>query len=582
MNEIGIIKILYKYKIRILAVVLGVGIIVAGISLLSSNKYSSTSAISVQAPEVPLTGEIPPLTVETLRSLIESTSVKWELFQELREEGIIEEGIDFLHFQEMLVTSVSRDQSREKNLLPMVKLTATTRDPELSMVIANRWAAVVLKKTRGIYQSGVDDLSIFTTNIYEKVTRSLLESEEKYTETLLNSNLSVNKMLLEHNGELYSRLTGEAITLEEDVATRTALLKRIKENLAAQEIDGVWIVEIFAKEFAEDGEYVLPVSTELTDRITRTIRNLKRNEQAEADFLESSRLENKFLMLKIKRGQIEEISGEIMKAQTSLSGLDPTYSKLEEELAKISPKIVLSKAIGDEKLWEAYLADEHSNEKESSVMKSEISNPVYDETKKEMVSLSGQINGLKSTITEGVKGVEKLRKEISDLAREVAPLSVKREELRSAVKKDRDLLAYYETAYVADRQGYEVKEKDLADMEIKLTAKKAKLVAIGEEVAGLEKNVFASENKIGRQKRDVDNLTEVSASLAAKAEEIALLSVSMENVSRSGTILLYKAQADPIKVGPRRSRTVLISMGLALLVYSLVLIVNTLVKEGGE
>ena len=103
MNELGVIKILYKYKIKILAVVLGVGIIVGGISLLSSNKYSSTSAISVQAPEVPLTGEIPPLTVETLRSLVESTGVKWELFQELRKDGIIEDDVDFLNLLSLII-----------------------------------------------------------------------------------------------------------------------------------------------------------------------------------------------------------------------------------------------------------------------------------------------------------------------------------------------------------------------------------------------------------------------------------------------------------------------------------------------
>ncbi len=579
MNEIGVLRVLFRYKIRILTVVLAVGVVAGGISLLSSNRYSSTAAISVQPPEVPLTGEIPPLNVETLRSLVESTSVKWELFQELRDEGIIEGEIDFLHFQEMLATSVKRDQSREKNLLPMVKLTATSRDSELSMVIANRWAKVVLKKTKDIYQSGVDDLSIFTANIYEKVSRSLLESEEKYTRSLLESNLTVNKMLLKHNEELYSDLSKEVITLEEDVATRAVLLEKIKENLAARELDGIWIGEVFVREFAKDKKYTLAASTPLTDRITRTIRKLKKNEKTEAEFLEKSRLEYKYLMLKIKRGQIEEISGEIMKARNSLSGLEPTYSKLEEELKDISPKISLSKAIGDDKLWEAYLAGDLEKSKDLSSMRTESSNPIYEETKKEMVKLSGQINGLKSTISKGRESLETTRKEISDLAREVAPLAVKREELRSAVKKDRDLLAYYDQAYTADRQGYEVKEKELAELETKLKAKKVKLAAIEEDIAGLEKSVFAGENKIARQKRDVENLTKVHASLAVKAEEVALLRVSMENISRSGTVLLYQAQADPIKVGPRRTRTVLIAMGLALIGYSLVLVVNTLVKE---
>jgi len=578
-GEIRILKVLFQHKIKLLVITLIVGI-VAGIYIkISPNMYSSTAAISVKQPEVSLTGEVSPLNVETLRSLIESTRVKWELFQELKERSVLGDDMTFLRFQQRLSTSVEQDKTRDKNLLPMVKLTATTSDPELSMVIANQWAEVVLRQTKKIYRSGVDELGNFTTNIYEKVSKSLLESEDKYTEILLGSNLTANKMLLDHNKNLYSRLTKEVITLEEDVETRTALLQKTEENLAAQEIDGTWIGEIFAKKIAEDSEYVLPVSTSLTGRIARTIRDLKKNEQAEAEFDESSRLDYKYLMLEIKKGQIKGISGEIMKARTRLSGLEPTYNKLKEELTKINPKIILHKAIGDDKLWEAYLAGDLKNGRESALMQSESSNPVYEETEKELVSLSSQANGLKSTISKGGEELEALRKEVSDLSREVAPLSAQRIMLRSAIQKDRDLLDYYEKSYTTDRQGYEVSSKELAEMEIKLKAKKTKLAEIGEEVAGLEKSVFAGENKIARQKRDVDNLTKVRASFAAKAEEVALLKVAMENVSRSGTVLLYQAQADPDKVGPQRARTVLMAMLLAFIVSSLVFIVSEVARE---
>ena len=578
-NEISILKILYNSKLRLLLLILAVGVATAIVTLFFPNIYSSTAAINVQRPEVQLTGEVPPLNVETLRALIESTWVKWELFQGLKTQDAIGDDLTFRLFQRKLSTSVKNDTSRERNLIPMVKLSVATSDPELSMLIANQWAEVVLKQAKNIYQSGVDELGTFTTTIYDQVNKSLLESEEKYTESLLELNLTVNKMLLKHNEELYSALTREVIILEEDVATRRALLEKIKENLAAQEIDGIWIAEVFTREFAKDKKYVLPASTPLADRITRTIRNLKRSEEAEAEFLESSRLEHKYLMLKIKRGQIEEISGEIIKAQTSLSGMEPTYSKLAEELKEINPKISLSKAIGDDKLWEAYLDGDLKKGNELSAMKSENSNPIYEETKKEMVKLSGQINGLRSTISKGREALETTRKEISDLAREVAPLTVKRDDLRSTIKKDRELLAYYAKAYTADRQGYEVKEKELAELEIKLEAKKVKLLAIGEDIAGLEKSVLAGKNQIVRQKRDVDNLTKVRASLAAKAEEVALLKVSMENISRSGIVLLYQAQADPIKVGPRRGRIVLVAMLLSFLVFSGLLILNEAVKS---
>lgn len=579
-NEISILKILYKNKVRLLLAILLVGVVTAIITWLFPNTYSSTAAITVRQPEVTLTGEVPPLNVETLRALVESTRVKWELFQELKKQSVLDDEATFQSFQRRLSSSVESDRSRERNLLPMVKLTATTGDSELSMVIANRWSEVVLKKTKGIYQSGVDELGTFTANIYEEVNKSLLESEDRYTATLLESNLSVNKMLLKQNGELYSRISTEVLNLGEEVATRTALLNKLKENLAEQEIDGVWIGGLFSRKYSEDKKYVLPVATALAERITRTIRSLEKVELALAEFEKSSRVDYKQMVVKIKKQQIEDISREIMTARTALFGSEPTYNKLTEELAKIDPKISLSKAIADDILWTVYLQGNMPNVEKLPTLKTESSNPVYQETKKEIVALSGEINGLNNKIAEGKKELEMLRKEVSELTRDIVSLEAKRAVLRTASKKDRDLMAYFEKAYNEDRQGYESEDKELVEMEVKLSAKKIELAAIEKNIAGLEKSVFTSEGIIARQKRNVDNLTKVRASLATKAEEVALLRVTMESVSRSGTVLLYQAQADPIKVGPRRARTVLISMLLAFLLASFLLVVNTVVREG--
>ncbi|MDP8215655.1 MAG: Wzz/FepE/Etk N-terminal domain-containing protein [Candidatus Euphemobacter frigidus] len=578
-NEIRILKVLYKHKIKLLLVTLAVGVIVAVINLLSSNIYSSTAAISVQPPGVPLTGEVPPLNVETLRSLVESTRVKWELFQELKERGVLDEKMTFLRFQKILSSSVEQDKTRERKLLPMVKLTATTRDPELSMVIANQWAEVVLKKTKAIYQSGVDELGTFTSNIYEKVSKSLLESEGRYTKKLLESNLSVNKMLLEHNEELFSQLSAEVLQLEEEVATKTALINKLGESLAAQEVDGIWVGEIYARKYSEDKKYVLPLSNPLPERICRTIRALDKNEETLARFDESSRINYKSQMLKIKKTQIEDISGEIMQARTSLFSIEPTYNKLKEELAEIKPKIILSKAMGDDIFWTSYIQGNLPNSDKAPSLKTESSNPVYQAASQELIKLSAEVYGLKSKFSEGKKELEELRKEVSSLTLELVPLKSRRVVLYAAVKKERSLLAYYETSYNTGRQEYEVGEKELIEADVKLAAKKSKLDLVGKEISALEKSVFTSENEIEGQKRDVENLTKVRAELAGKAEEVALLRVTMENVSRSGTVLLYKAQADPAKVGPRRTRTVLISMLTAFLLVSLLLVLNAVVRE---
>jgi uncharacterized protein involved in exopolysaccharide biosynthesis len=53
----------------------------------------------------------------------------------------------------------------------------------------------------------------------------------------------------------------------------------------------------------------------------------------------------------------------------------------------------------------------------------------------------------------------------------------------------------------------------------------------------------------------------------------------MENVSRSGTVLLYGAEMDPDKVGPNRLRIVLIAILLGFLVYSLLLVLREAVDQ---
>jgi len=336
---------------------------------------------------------------------------------------------------------------------------------------------------------------------------------------------------------------------------------------------------LFAREYSENKNYALPGKKGLTSRLVRTIQGLAKMAEILAEFEESSRINYKQMMVKIKKHQIEDISREIMIAQTSLSGSEPRYSKLSEELTSLTEKIVLNKAIGDDLLLDMHFKGDLSNGNKIPSLTTEVINPIYQETKKEVVNLSGEIKGLKNQIEEGNRGLESLRKEVSSLDRELVSLEAKRERLQTALKKDQDLMDYFWKAYNDDRQRYESGEKDLGQMKMKLMAKQIVRAKIEKDLALLEKHVFENEIIIARRKRDVDNLTRIHASLAAKAEEVALLRVTMENVSRSGTVILYQAQDDPKKVGPNRARTVLIAMLLAFIVSSVVLIVNVVARE---
>ncbi len=577
MNEINILQVLYKNRFRLLAVSAAIGIVVAAVSLLFSNKYSSTAAISVQRPEVPITGEVSPLQVEALRSLTESTRVKRELYNRLRDRGRLEEGVGFRSFQRMLSTRVQHVEGRERTLLPLVKLTATTSDQALSAEIANQWAEVVLSETRKIYQSGVDELSTFTVSMYEEVSQSLLESEDRFAEIKLEANLDGNKLALSHNQKVYSRLLERALELEDQAATGEAIARQIAARLAEQEVDGVWIGEVFPRHGDPEREFTLPDATPLTDRVLETIRSLARNEEALAEFEKTSRIESKQARARVLKLQIDEISGEILQARGELSSVEPAYRSLAEQLKELKPTITLKKALGDELLM--VLPERGRPGEEFPKMESEISNPIYEEIKGETIRLSAQVDGLRNKIAQGGERLEELKSEVSDLNREIVSLAARQRVYQAAIERDRELLDYYALSYREDRREYEKLRKELEQGSAELAAKKNSREQLAEKISGLEEKVYAAENALARQKRDLENLSQVRSSLASRAEELALLKVSMENVSRSGTVLLYGAGEDPVKVAPNRGRIVLISIFLAFLVYSLILVLGEAVRQ---
>jgi len=577
MNEIGILRILYRNRLRLLVVSLAVGVIAGVISLLIPNKYDSTAAVSVQKPEVPVTGEVSPLQVEALRALTESTLVKKEVYDGLKADELLPRRVDFIRFQEMLSTQVQRVEGQERSLLPLVQLTATTSDPSLSREIADRWASAVLATTREIYRSGVDELGEFTARMYEEINRSLLESEDSYSGVRLEVNLEGNKLSLEHNREVYSRLLKKVLELEEKASAGEAILKQLESRLADQEIEGVWIGEISSPGEGSEGEPEIPIATPLGRRIVRAVRSLARNEDQLAEFKQTSQIDYKEARAKLLATQVDELSQEILQARGELSRVEPVQARLAEELKDLKPTVTLRKALGDDVLLT--LAERGKKGEDFPSLDTEASNPVYEEIRAETIRLSGQVEGLKNKIKRGGERLEEFRKELSQLNRDLITLTARNRTYWAAVERDRELLDYFRGSYREDRRRYEELKKELELEAAELASARASLENTSGRIAALEEEVYAGEMLVSRLERDVENLANVRSSLAARAEEVQLLRVSTEKTSRSGTFLLYGAEEDPVKVGPRRLRAVLISVFFGFLLYSLVLVLRSLVQE---
>ncbi|NQU24269.1 MAG: hypothetical protein HQ567_23555 [Candidatus Nealsonbacteria bacterium] len=70
-----ILRELYRWKWLIFGITLLVGLTAAAITLMKPNAHESSAALIIREPELPITGEAPTLSIETLQTLTDSTEI---------------------------------------------------------------------------------------------------------------------------------------------------------------------------------------------------------------------------------------------------------------------------------------------------------------------------------------------------------------------------------------------------------------------------------------------------------------------------------------------------------------------------
>ena len=172
----------------------------------------------------------------------------------------------------------------------------------------------------------------------------------------------------------------------------------------------------------------------------------------------------------------------------------------------------------------------------------------------ELATLKSRAEQLEKSAETAALLIPKLESEIDVIERE----TTRRErELQEATE---GLLKSFREDYLAEL----LRVEELIMMEVRkieeLSIKTELWEAIEKEINDLEEKSSKYELEIEVLYRKVEQTKRVQTALASKAEEIALLQVSVENAARTGTVILYRAEANPLRVAPARSRTVLASM----------------------
>ncbi len=588
LDLLEILREVYRKKWLILGVSVLSGFVAAAISLTKPDVYEASAALIVREPQSALERdpesptaekEAPVLSVETLQLLTDSTEIQWALFESLWEKKALEswnsDTIDkaaaFRGFQGVLSTEVRRQQTRRNGtsveLLPILVLRARAVRPADAQVIANEWARIVEAKSKEIYTQGVTALDDFIGDMYKKSNDTLIRLEDELAKETMEASMTLKSAQLETFTLKIAELEGLVLDLDIEIAVNAIAITEGKRRILEQEHDGEWIGTVAEGAASSGAAYPFPVDN-LSDRAKRVL-GLVEQKVAQMVALRQYRLAQNYLGKEKKfthyQADLERILLEKAKAEDELPSAEDTLAGLLKEIDSIPETLVLDKAITDDPLWDAAVNNPDAKIGDLGSLKSEVINSVYQSTRELIIATSSKVETLKSSVAQLTKSAENVSSLMEGLESEIAETKQEIDRRESALKDTDSSLTLLREDYLAEiKRVEEFEATNLRKLEEKKT-REERLAAFEDNARTLEEELTLSKLDLDMLGREVEKTKNVREAIASKAETAALLQVTAENASRTGTAILYNAQADPNNLAIGSSKVVLATMLTAFL-----------------
>lgn len=590
-----VLRELYRWKWVILGVTLLAGAAAAGYSLMQPNVYESTAALVVQEPkltggendETGFTSEVPSMSVETLQTLAESTSIVRTLFEQLWESGEIKkssggEDAQFRQFQQKLQTSLKRQESSPRNavsLLPILVLKAKADSPAEAQQIANAWSKLVEERAGQVYTEGVKALEGFTKSVYDESSSTLQASETALAQYKVDAQVTLKKARLE-------TLTAQLVGLEQDVQqleaeiqlNRTAI-EQGKTRVAQQQYENEWIGS-YVEEVLRNGQdpFANQELSPAVETVVTAVRKLVEMAEGLREYREQKDIVGKTTEFNHYRWEIPKIRERTDTVEREIPSARAKVAALEEQLENVPERITLSKAITEDALWNAYLKGDMPEGDRLVPLKEEVANPVYQSTKEQLVEERTELKALQASSENLNTMLESMENKRRALESELDILNREVDRREAAIEETETLLQTLRDDYTEEMNNVGQLVVENARLQEERGAKSELLEAGYTTAENLEREILTGENKIDALTREVEKSKAVQKALATKAEEAALLGVSAENASQTRISILYEAEANPLKVAPSRSKIVLASMLAALFLCSFLVVASRVVR----
>ena len=582
-EELDLLEILrevYRRKWVIVAVTVLSACAAALISYRQPDVYEASAALMIREPTSAIDrnvdentppDESPVISVETLQMLTESTSTMRILFDSLWEQKKLEmwkgetpdrEAV-FRGFQHALSTEVRRQQTRRSGtsveLLPILVLRARAEDPKDAQLIANEWAKIVEAKSKELYTQGVTAVDDFIGDMYKQSNDSLARLEDELAKETLQANVALKTSQRETLSLKISELEGKILDLDIEIAVNAIEIQEGRRRIFEQEYAGEWIGTVAESSSIQNEAYPFPTDN-LSDRAKRVLA-LVSQKVAQTTALREYRLDQNLLGKEAKlthyQADIVRILADKAKAEGELPSMEDALAALQKEIEGLPETLVLDKAITDDALWDAAVNNPDSEIGALGSLKSEMVNPVYLSTREMMISTTSKIETIRSSVAQLTKTGESVTAQIESLDAEIGELKQEVSRRESALKDTEANLTLLREDYLAEiKRVEEFESNNLRKTEEKKT-REERLAAFEVDATSLESDLALAKLNLDALTREVEKTRNVRAAIAAKAETAALLQVTAENASRTGTTILYEAEADPNSLAMGGSKVVL-------------------------
>lgn len=379
----------WKWLILLAPVILGVALYLFRSS--QRDRYVSTATLLVQ--NSPITNELDPqsLGIETYQNLLTSDAVLIKLKKRLLESSLIPASTTIEDLRSRvdveLVANKAVDRAGQRSYLPMLRLVATFRTPEMAERTANIWADLFVEESRNLSRLRKNDALDYVEARFPDVSNTLSTTEEK-----------LNKTKDAHSTKLL-----KTRKKWQDSILKTRLDQARKEETLRADI------------IRSEREFEQETDKLITDFKLET-------EHSKRDLLNTWQRDLKEDELSIKRSKLTEFKDRLLDIQVKIEENREHLRELQTEIAKHPEFLVLSKAISDDALWQRVAEsskDKNLNLRDLADLKFETQslNPVYQRLLGELTTAKVELNTLvpnESHLRENIASLEKELRALDD------------------------------------------------------------------------------------------------------------------------------------------------------------------------